>query len=446
MNPEIDFNDPVSDAELAKSSSTSVHQVDRANLDRLIARFAELSEEGPGVTRLAYTHFEREAHRVFGEEMVAMGLTVSVDAAGNSVAELSATRSTGGAGLGTGSHLDSVPSGGRFDGIAGVCAAIEAARVVIASDSVRRRPWRFVAFAAEEGARFGQACTGSRVVAGLTGPSDLDQFSDKDGTTMAQAMREVGLEPGSVAEGRWEHDDWFAFIELHIEQGNVLESHGIAIGVVDAISGSSRLLVELSGVASHTGGTPMRLRRDALTAAAECVIFCESLANDEEHHGTRITVGRLEVDPGSITTIPGHVTFTVDVRDFDHQRQRDTARKLVQAFEATGDRRGVGVRIDVIGDTSPVVLPISLVNVIARSSTECGLPYRILASGASHDAQQINRVTPTGMIFVPSLNGLSHVPEEFTSSEELALGTEVLVAALLALDGSDSLAATKATE
>jgi len=439
-------NKDVSAHESVGSHSVPVEAIKRKNLERLIARFAELSEDGPGVTRLAYSHLERQAHQVFADEMAALGLVVKVDAAGNSIAELPATESLLKAGLGTGSHLDSVPSGGRFDGIAGVCAAIETARVAIASAPVRRRPWRFVAFAAEEGARFGQACSGSRMVAGLTRTPDLARLEDKNGVSMAQAMSEVGLNPDAVSEARWEADDWLAFIELHIEQGNVLESHDIAIGVVDTISGSSRLLIELSGVASHTGGTPMHLRRDALAAAAECVLLCEKIANDEEHHGTRITVGRLDVDPGSITTIPGHVALTVDVRDFDHQRQRDTTRQLVQAFEAVVGRRGVGMRVSILGDTSPVVLPTSITNVIARSAAQNGLNYRVMASGASHDAQQITRTTSTGMIFVPSWNGLSHVPQEYTSFDDLARGTEVLISALLMLDGCDNLSQTSSAE
>jgi len=411
--------------------------VDAHNIERLIEAFAALSEPGEGVTRLGYSALERQAHDLFASEMAGLGLKAAVDAAGNTIAELSPASASGARAIGTGSHLDSVPSGGRFDGIAGVCAAIETARVVVESGSAIRRPWRFVVFAAEEGARFGQACTGSRVIAGLTGAGDLDAFHDKDGVSLRQAMAEVGLDPAGCASAVWDPDEWHAFVELHIEQGNVLESSGTPIGVVESISGSSRLLVTLTGTASHTGGTPMHLRRDALAAAAECVLAGERLAKDREHHGTRVTVGRLDVHPGSITTIPGEVVFSVDVRDLDSQRQRSTARELLARFEGIAAERGVGIRSEVIGDTSPVILPTWVADAIAGAAVAEGLGYRMMSSGASHDAQQISRVTSTGMIFVPSKDGLSHVPEEWTSSQELAEGTRVLVRTLSALDAEE---------
>ena len=404
------------------------------NLDRLIARFAELSEPGPGVTRLAYTPLERQAHRVFSDEMTRLGARVTMDAVGNTIAELPPTTGDRTAGIGTGSHLDSVPSGGRFDGIAGVCAGMEAARAAVEAKLERTRPWRIVAFAAEEGARFGQACNGSRAVAGLSSPEELAALHDKDGITLADAMASVGLAPQRCHQARWDRTQWSAFVELHIEQGNLLEAAGLPIGVVDVISGSSRFLVRVEGIASHTGGTPMHLRRDALAAASECVLICEQIAGDSRHHGTRVTVGRLEVAPGSVTTIPGEVLFSVDVRDLDSARQRETAQELIVRFAAIAERRGVKLVAERMGDTSPAMLPSWLAGEIIAAADAHGLPYRVMASGASHDSQQVNRVTPTGMVFVPSRAGLSHVPQEWTASEDLAAGTAVLLTTLLRLD------------
>jgi hydantoinase/carbamoylase family amidase len=413
----------------------TVPQIDVANIERWVDRFATLTEDGPGVTRYGYSALERDAHGLFAAEMSALGLRVHTDTAGNTIAELAGLEFDGPA-LGTGSHLDSVPHGGRFDGIAGVCAAMEVARAVVSSAWRPKHSWRFVAFATEEGARFGQACNGSRAVAGLVSSAELASFTDRDGVTMARAMSSVGLDPARIGESRWHSEDWLAFIELHIEQGTVLEASGTAIGVVDAISGSTRLSVQLDGVASHTGGTPMHQRRDALAAASECVLACERIANDATHHGTRVTVGRLKVEPGSITTIPGEVTFSVDIRDFDSERQRRTAHALDVEFRAISAARGVMIKITVIGDTSPVFLPLEVVDGIVAVVRDRGLPYRLLPSGASHDSQQISRVTPTGMIFVPSIGGLSHVPEETTAFADIALGTQVLLDSLIAIDGS----------
>lgn len=414
-------------------------RIDAANIERWIVRYAALTEDGPGITRLGYSALERDAHELFAAEMSDLGLEVHTDTAGNTIAELAGLE-RGRPALGTGSHLDSVPNGGRFDGIAGVCAAMEVARAVVASEWRPKHPWRFVAFATEEGARFGQACNGSRAAAGLVSSAELTAFTDGNGVTMADAMSAVGLHPTRIHESRWRGEDWLAFVELHIEQGTVLEGSGTPIGVVDAISGSTRLLVRVHGVASHTGGTPMHQRHDALAAASECVLACERIANDATHHGTRVTVGRLEVQPGSITTIPGEVSFSIDIRDFDSERQRRTAQALDVQFREISAARGVAIRTSVIGDTSPVFLPVEIVDRIVSAARDRGLAYRLLPSGASHDSQQISRVTPTGMIFVPSISGLSHVPEETTDFGDIALGTQVLLDTLTALDESQTAA------
>ncbi len=405
----------------------------------LIDDFAALTAPGAGVTRLGYTPLERDAHRHFAETMSAAGLTVSTDPAGNTIAELAPGPGPAGfaAAVGTGSHLDSVPHGGAFDGIAGVVAGMAVAEAMVAAAVPHRRPWRFVVFANEEGARFGQACNGSRAAAGLATAAELRTLRDQEGVTLAEAMESVGLDPERAAVEGWHLDEWSAFVELHIEQGNVLESSGTRIGVVDCISGSSRLAVELRGVASHSGATPMHLRQDALAAAAECVLEGERIANDPQHCGTRVTVGRLEVLPGSITTIPGIVRFTVDVRDLDSDRQRCTARALASCYAVIAGRRGIEITAEAIGDTSPTFLHTEVVDAIAVAAKEHGVAFRTMTSGASHDAQQIGRIVPTGMLFVPSHDGLSHVPEEWTSTADLVLGAQVLLRTLLALDARD---------
>lgn len=408
---------------------------DAARLQHRIDIFAALSEPGAGegVTRLAHTPLERQAHAVFTREMTDLGLTVWTDAAGNTLAERPGTR-PGLPALGTGSHLDSVPNAGAYDGIAGVVAALETARLLAENDIEHAHPIRFVAFAAEEGARFGQACTGSRIVAGLTGPADLEAKRDTDGITLADAMRSVGFDPAEAAAARWQPDDWAAFVELHIEQGSVLESTHTPIGVVDQISGSTRIMLEITGRASHTGGTPMHLRADALAAGAEIVLLAETIAGDTRHRGTRISVGKIEASPGSITTISGRTRLFVDIRDIDSDRQRLTAAELVDRATAVCRRRGVTLTAVTLADASPVILPRRLRDTVAATCTDLGIDYRVLPSGASHDSQMINHIVPAGMIFVPSRDGISHSPVEWTSADELATGTTVLASSLLALD------------
>lgn len=403
-----------------------------ARLSAHLADFAAMSEGGPGVTRLAYTPREREAHDRFAAHMTGLGLTVRTDPAGNTIAELRGRDDR--PAIGTGSHLDSVPQAGRFDGIAGVCAAMEVARLLVEREVRPAHPLRFVVFAGEEGARFGQACLGSRLAAGMMTVDDLAAKRDASGVSLAEAMQSVGIDPAVAASRPWQREDWAAFIELHVEQGGVLEATATPVGVVDLVSGSTRLLLTLRGTASHTGATPMALRSDALTAAAEIVLAAESLANDARHRGTRATVGRLDVHPGSVTTIPGHATMTVDVRDIDSDRQRSTAIELVRRSLAVCDRRGVRLEVSVIGDTSPVVLPVWLRALVADTARRRGVAYRVMTSGASHDAQVINAITPAAILFVPSRGGLSHVPDEWTSPVDLALGTDVLLDALLRVD------------
>lgn len=407
---------------------------DQERLRGLIDSFAALSERdcGPGVTRLAYTSLERDAHAIFAEQMAALGLTVWTDAAGNTLAERAGTDATLPA-IGTGSHLDSVPNAGAFDGIVGVSAAMETARLLVEHHVTHQHPVRFVVFAAEEGARFGQACTGSRIVAGLTGPDDLPGKHDAGGVTLAEAMASVGLDPAVVGSARWDPADWAGFVELHIEQGSVLEASGTRVGVVDSISGSTRFRLDLTGRASHSGGTPMHLRADAMAAAAEVVLLAESVAN-EDNNGTRATVGKIDVAPGSMTTIAGAATLWVDVRGIDGDRQRQTAHEIVAGAETVCARRGIGLRTEHLADTPPVRLPAEIREALAATCRDLGFEPGVLPSGASHDAQQINHVTPTGMIFLPSKGGISHDPAEWTSIEDITLGTDVLTASLLRLD------------
>lgn len=428
-----DGNDARAEGAPAETPEPGGPRADSSRIAMMLETISALSEDGDGVTRLAYTSLERKAHQLVAGWLHELGMSVRTDAAGNTIAEQPGSE-PGRAAIGIGSHLDSVFSGGRFDGCAGVVAAVEAVRLLAEQEARLAHPLRVVVFAAEEGARFGQACLGSRAAAGLLGESELANLVDARGVTLGEAMSSVGLDAARVSEARWSRDDWAAFVELHIEQGRVLETQGIPIGAVDLISGSTRLQAEVIGQPSHTGGTPMGLRADALTAAAEIVLLAERIATDPRHRGTRATVGQLTVHPGNITTIPGQVRFSIDVRDTDSDRQRETATEIIRRARAVCDRRGVRLAIRMIGDSSPVVLPIWLRQLIGQVCVDSGIPYRVLTSGASHDSQMINKIVPAGMIFVPSRGGLSHVPEEWTSAADLARGTDVLARSILATD------------
>ena len=446
------------------NEADAVPRLERVKPDpvRIGAMLAEIGRigadpDGPGVSRLGFTQSERAAHDLVGRWLRELGLTVRVDAIGNTIAERAgagpgaasggdAGPVIGGAGsaasatpdelpaIAVGSHLDSVPRGGRFDGIVGVVGAVELARVLAANDVRLRHPLRIVIFAGEEGARFGEPCIGSKAVSGHLADRDLGRMLDADGTSLEAALQAIGFDPRSIGQARWRPAEWAAFLELHIEQARTLEASNTPIGLVETVSGSTRLRLEIEGRADHSGGTPMDARADALTAAAEVVLAAESAAREPRNRGARLTVGRLEVHPNSITTIPGRVRFTLDVRDVDSDRQRRLAVEMVRRARVLCERRKVTISAELIADTSPSVLPMWLRNVTSEVCGDLGIRFRVMTSGAGHDAQVVNSIVPAGMVFVPSKDGLSHVPEEWTSASDVARGVEVLAATVTRLD------------
>ena len=402
-----------------------------AGLERLGLIGADAA--GNGVSRLPFSREEREAHRVMREWMSDGQLAVRTDSFGNTIGVRPGTRNDLPA-IGIGSHLDSVPHGGRFDGAVGVIGALEVVRMLDEAGARTERPLWVVAFASEEGARFGEPCLGSRAVSGALEPGDLDRLHDANGVTLGQAMLDLGLDPNALASCRWRRSDIDAFLELHIEQSVVLEAQGTPVGLVDAIAGNTRIRLTMQGRADHSGGTPMHFRKDALAAAAEVVVAAEAIANEPRRRATVATVGRIDNYPNSITTISGHVEFFLDVRDIDSDRQRLTAEDIVEAAAQIAARRNVEFAAELVSDTSPTVLPMWLRDLTTEVCNSLGIPHRIMSSGAGHDAGILSRFIPAGMVFVPSHDGFSHSPEEWTSVEDIAVGVRVLAGSVLRLD------------
>lgn len=422
------------DGQLGPCAPAAKPRTDPTHINAMLRAIAEIGADPlGGISRLGYTPAEREAHALVGGWLREQGLAVWQDDAGNTLGERPG-RAAGAPAIGTGSHLDSVPHGGRYDGIVGVVGAVELVRLLAEGAIETIHPVRVVLFAAEEGARFGEPCIGSKIVTGALGGRDFESMHDADGVSLAQAMERVGLDPARAARARWNPLEWAAFIELHVEQARVLEAEGRPVGLVDVVSGSTRVRLVLRGRADHSGGTPMDLRADALAAGAEITLAAEAIARDPRHRGIRATVGRLDVYPNSITTIPGRVTLTLDVRDVDSDRQRATTAEILQRAHHICDRRGVGLEAALLADTSPVVLPMWIRDIMGAVCQELGLHARVMTSGAGHDAQIVNRIVPAGMLFVPSKDGLSHVPEEWTSANEIARGVEALYHTILRLD------------
>jgi allantoate deiminase len=396
---------------------------------RLGERLSAMAEIGAdpdgGITRLAYTELERAAHERFASWAEEEGARCETDRAGNTVA----IYSEGTPYFLVGSHLDTVVRGGAYDGVVGVLGAMEVCR--LAGDKVDRG-LRVVAFAGEEGARFGRPNLGSAAAAGLLTPESLGRLRDAHGTELATAAAELGFDP--LATELWIGDEIICFFELHIEQGRQLEAGSARIGLVDAIAGSVRLRFDITGRPDHSGATPMRMRADALAAASELVLVAEEVGR--RYRSTVATVGRLEVHPNNVTTVPGEVRLWMDIRDIDADLQRQAAATVFERARELGETREVGVAGEVISDQAPVVLEAWPRMIAHRECVERGLRYRVLASGAGHDAAIVARRAPATMVFIPCLEGLSHSPREHASVEDIAAASELIGAVLV--DASES--------
>ncbi len=380
-----------------------------------------------GFSRLAFGEAEREAHALFESQLEQYGLQTYTDAVGGSYGILPGKEDL--PALITGSHLNTVYSGGNFDGAAGVAAAVEVARIFAGQEELART-LRVVAFAGEEVARFGATCMGSRLMTGAYTAETLRTLVDRDGTTAFEAATTVGLTPQDASSARWNSDDVVCFVEVHIEQGRVLEARDREIGIVHSIGGSTRVELVFAGRADHSGATPMWLRKDALAAAAEYVLMVESRA--KAHATTVTTVGRLDVSPNSMTTVAGSVLIQLDVRDIDSERQRDLAEDLLDDATRIAAGRDIKLTARPASDQSPVVLHGTVQTVATQRQ---GIPFLSMPSGASHDAAHIAKHVATGMAFVPCREGISHSPEEHAEPRHIATAVDVVVEAFRAIDG-----------
>jgi allantoate deiminase len=326
-----------------------------------------------------------------------------------------------------GSHLDSVRDAGRWDGPLGVVTAIACV------DALRRAGTRLpfavevVGFADEEGTRFGATMLGSRAITGRFDPSML-ALTDADGIAMADAIRQFGLDPARIGEAARRPDEFLGYLELHIEQGPVLERLGIPVGCVTAIAGATRLLVTIEGMAGHAGTVPMQGRHDALAAAANVVLAVEGRAVIED--GLVGTVGRLETFPGAVNVIPGRAVLGIDMRSADDDKRLRMDADVRVAIERIAQRRGVAAEIVQTHALPAAPCAPHLQRLIAAAIAADGHPVRLLPSGAGHDAMEIAAIMPMGMIFVRCRKGISHHPDEHADEADIAAGARVLLHAI----------------
>jgi allantoate deiminase len=391
---------------------------------RILARcdaLAAHSEQADGLTRVFLSREQRAVNELVLGWMREAGMSARLDAIGNCVGRYEAER-PGQPCLMLGSHLDTVRDAGRYDGMLGVVTAIEC----VAALDGRRLPFAIevVGFGDEEGVRFGSTLLGSRAVAGRFDFALLDRAGN-DGDTLRAALTAFGLDPARIAEAAHTPRDVLAYVELHIEQGPVLEAEGLPVGVVTAINGGYRFAIEVEGMAGHAGTVPMNLRRDALAAAAQCVLAVESTAR--EHPDVVGTVGRIEALPGAMNVIPGRVRFSVDLRAPTDAQRAEAWRALSSRFDAIAAARDVAITSSPLWEARTAPCDPALQQRLADAIAAEGLPVRRLPSGAGHDGMAIIDIAPIGMLFVRCKGGISHNPAEAVNVEDVAMGARVLL-------------------
>ncbi len=406
--------------------------IDQERLWSELESLAAISEAPPPVvTRVVFTRADLEGRAFVKRLCQEAGLSIREDAVGNAFA-----RWTGSAPelapVATGSHIDAIPNAGRFDGTVGVLGAIEAVRALQRSGFRPRRSIELITFTAEEPTRFGIGCLGSRFMAGLLDDSAGASLKDRDGVSLDQARAAAGFS-GGLSSVRLEPGRYSSFVELHIEQGPLLERHRNDIGVVTAIAAPASLRILIEGEGGHAGAVLMPDRHDAFLAAAEIALAVESAAKSTGAVDTVATVGVCEVFPGAINSIPSRVRVEADIRDIDGARRDAVVQQIHSGIAAVAARREVTVKVEVLNSDPPAQCDPTVVRTLMDSARAYELRHESLISRAYHDSLFLSRVAPTAMLFIPCRGGVSHRPDEYSSPEAVARGALVLGEALARL-------------
>jgi len=403
--------------------------------DRLQGTLEKLSEFGRnpegGVTRLGYSDEQLSARKYVAGLMEQAGLTVRVDAVGNLFGRREGTEKL--PVLLFGSHIDSVVKGGNFDGDVGALGAIEVMRALNEAGVKTRHPLEAVVWENEEGNHFGVGTLGSGIAAGLIGPEVLER-KDEKGLTLADWLRKYEQDPARLAEARIAKGALAAYVELHIEQGPNLDAAKIPIGVVQGIVGLRRWKCVATGFANHAGTTPMDRRRDALATAARDLLAVRDVVRSES--GRQVgTVGYMKVEPGAVNVIAGRVEFPVELRDLENQKIERMWSKVQAAMKVIDKEENVSTECTPTDDVHAARTDVQVQGAIRAAAKSLGLTTMDLPSGAVQDAQQMAKLAPMGMIFVPSRDGISHSPKEFTTWADVGNGAELLYRTVVGLDG-----------
>lgn len=414
-----------------KSISTTVLSTLAVNGDRLnenINRLAKIGKLPSGsICRLAFTPEDLQARYLVQQWMIEAGMTVRTDAGGNLIGTY-AGKVEGAPALATGSHIDTVPSGGRFDGVLGVLAGIEVVRTLRENNLRLNHPVEVIVFTDEE-----STMIGCQAIAGTVLLQSPDRYQSKIGSSIQTCLEMVGGNWDELAKAKRSRCDIAAFVELHVEQGAVLERTGKEIGVVQGVVGMQRKAITITGLANHAGTTPMDMRQDALVAAAQVVLAVRDIARRMPSQPVA-TVGYLNVSPNSVNIVPGRVELSVDMRDLSKECLDEMLEQLKQEVQVIATDTDTEIAIAPLLCVEPTLAALDVQTTIESVCQKLGLSYCHLPSRAGHDALEIGRITDMGMIFVPSQAGVSHSSFEYTSPQQCTQGTNVLLHTLLELD------------
>lgn len=398
--------------------------IQKERLQKDFAAMAQLTGLGEGVNRLAFTDADWEGRQYIIDCMIDAGLDVEIDGFGNVIGYKIGTNPDLPVVM-VGSHTDSVPNGGNYDGVVGVLSAIEAVRSMIDDGFEHEHTIAVVDFMCEESSRFGAATLGSKAMRGKLTLNDLHRLVDTQGISLYDSLKERKLHPDAIESMAYKRPVK-AFIEIHIEQGKVLEHEQKQIGIVSGIAGPERFYVTIRGNADHSGATPMNLRHDALCGASKIILGIEEVTSMQEEPPVVGTVGISEVVPGAMNVIPGAVKLGVDIRSISKVARDSVVFLIKELIDVIAEKRGLSYTIEPISKDHPVSMHPLMVKEIERAVTSLQLEYMIMPSGAGHDAMHWAEVAPTGMIFIPCRDGISHNPAEFAAMDDIVAGAEVL--------------------
>jgi allantoate deiminase len=406
--------------------------ISKERLQKRIEALAKIGQIGEtGVCRLALSREDKKGVETVRKWMEEAGMTTRIDHFGNLIGRLEGKNPNAPV-LMIGSHIDSQPYGGRFDGVIGVLGGIEVVQTMIENGITPDIPIEVAAFCDEEGCRFNKGLFGVRGILGKLEPGELER-TDKDGITRRQALLDFGCDPDKFHESEYPKGSIHSYLELHIEQGPILESLNAPIGIVTGISGPLWLTVEMVGFAGHAGSVPMPMRKDALVGAAKVIAKLHEIASQDVNAPTVGTVGSLQVFPDSRNIIPERVTFTIDLRDIDIERRDRYEKEVRQAIATIAEEHQLAYTIREDTNSEPRYCAESIMEIMRAECQNMGLHAPELMSGPFHDALAMSYVCEYGMIFVRCKDGISHNPKEFSSYEDIALGTELLYRTALKL-------------